>query len=118
MGQLTLKDLDRRLDDYAAFTNERLDDLEGRISTLGETMSADSRTIGEGFVEVDRLIDELSTNLSSAFDQVVDASVPGDIIRAIIEALHGVRLQRAGEMAAELEAKYFPQEDVEEEEGD
>ena len=103
MGQLTLKELEGRLDALVLRVDERLDYIDANVVT-----------IGEGFVEVDRLIGELQ---AQSMPQE-GGETPDDIIRAIIEALHGVRLQRAGEMAASLEAKYFPPDDVEEEEGD
>ena len=95
MGQLTLKELDLKIDNLVEVVNDQ------------------AKIAGEGFVEVDRLIGKLREQ------QQQDIGDPEfDVIQGVIEALHGVRLQRAGEMAASLEAKYFPPEDVEEVEED
>lgn len=128
MGQLTLKELDKklrtidiRLSNLALAgeaSREKLDDLEGRISTLGETVSVHASVTREGFVEVDRLIGGLIEAVHELDGRENGTAVPLNVVRAIIEALHGVRLQRAGEYAQALELEYFPVVDVESTEGD
>ena len=102
MGQLTLKKLDQRLEDYAAYANQRLDEADGRLGVLenpevGELVFADEETL-------------VTVSVSTQeFDLL-------EIVEALIEALKGVRLQGAQTFALALEAKYFPPEEVEEDE--
>lgn len=101
MAQLTLKELDEKIKStWAAITS-----VEDRV--VGH--DTDIATLGNGFVEVDKLIGELN-------DRPVITSLetvpPLDIIRGVIEALYGVRLARAQGFALVLEAKYFPGEEV------
>ena len=130
MGQLTLKILQSE-------TNEALTDLEQRISNL-EEFGEDSQRhdldvaqrlevlenpLVETFEFSDEtwvLLDNDGNSLSLAHDEgptvTLSAKNQLEIVEALIEALRGVRLMRAGDYANALQAKYFPPEEVEEEE--
>ena len=110
MAQLTLKileqriaDIEVRLKEYSVFVNDRMDVLENPdVEEIIWTFNEDGES-------VPITIDEGPTVVLSAENQL-------EIVEALIEALRGVRLMRAGEYANALSAKYFPPEEVEEEE--
>ncbi len=102
MAQLTLKVLQ-------SDTNEALTDLEQRISIVEDALAAE--------VDVAQVwsFDEDGEPIQITVDAPEGDPIP-EWVEPVVEALKGVRLQRAQEIALALEAKYFPPEEVESEE--
>ena len=102
MAQLTLKILEQRIAENDA-----------RLEIVEEALAAE--------VDVAQVwsFDEDGESLQIAVVEDTPAPLPPwaiEVVEGVIEALKGVRLQRAQEYALALEAKYFPTEEVEEEE--
>ncbi len=77
----------------------------------------------EGWVyEINQRLDAFEESVNNPVHWIEGTGpVPGwglEIVEALIEALNGVRLQGAQQYAIALKAKYFPPEDVAEEEED
>ncbi len=97
MAQLTLKELAQRIEDLAA--DIHIEDIQLRLDVLEEAQVWDSS--------------------QAALDSDTTDAIPPwgiEVVEALVEALKGVRLQGAQTFALALEAKYFPLEEVVEEE--
>ncbi len=102
MAQLTLKILEQRI----AENDARLEIVEDAIAAEVDVAQVWS-------------FDENGESLQITVEPTPADALPTwgiEIVEGVIEALKGVRLQRAQEYALALEAKYFPPEEVVEDE--
>ena len=74
-----IRAFDMRLSDVGI----QVENLEGQITTLGQTLYDDAHTVPQWGL---------------------------DMVEALIEALHGVRLQGAQQYAIKLQERYFPED--------
>ena len=84
------------------------EDIQIRLEALENPMAHVFQFDGEGGEPLQITVDAPAADVLPAWGI--------EIVEALIEALKGVRLQGAQQFALALEAKYFPTEEVEEEE--
>ncbi|KKM73993.1 hypothetical protein LCGC14_1404820 [marine sediment metagenome] len=142
--QLSMKTLDERiavLDEqtdsiqvWIYEIHERLDTLEAEdpegpiftdeeileIYNIGQTSDGDGLSLEGRLSSLEAVLDgEASKLIFESID--VEEGIPQwglEMVEALIEALHGVRLQGAQQFALALQAKYFPTDEVEDDTGD